>query len=127
MRRLKPTGHPMHDAASRSKACEILDSLDDLLTQEAQALIRLDAETVKSLAHRKLELTSTLADCDRQSLREQQPRLTKLRSVLRNNLVLLAHAREHVTVTIRTLKGGPPVIEPPHTRVNQATRLDVKG
>jgi flagellar biosynthesis/type III secretory pathway chaperone len=117
----------MHEAASTPKVHEILNALEDLLTQETQALVRLDADSVESLSKQKLSLTSTLSTLDPRSLREEQPRLNRLRNVLRNNLVLLAHAREYVTVKIRTLNGGPVTIEPKYAQVSQSSRLNVRG
>jgi flagellar biosynthesis/type III secretory pathway chaperone len=117
----------MHEAASTPKVHEILNALEDLLTQETQALVRLDADSVETLSKRKLSLTSSLSTCDLRLLREEQPRLNHLRNVLRNNLVLLAHAREYVTVKIRTLNGGPVTLEPKYTGVSPSSRLNVRG
>ena len=51
----------MHEAASTPTVHEVLLALEELLTHETQALIRLDPEAVEATSKRKLVLTESLA------------------------------------------------------------------
>ena len=117
----------MHEAASTPTVHEVLLALEELLTHETQALIRLDPEAVEATSKRKRVLTESLAAFDQSFSREERLRLTKIRTKIRNNLVLLAQAREYVQLTVRTITGQPPTLDPTQTQSTSSTLLDVRG
>jgi flagellar biosynthesis/type III secretory pathway chaperone len=117
----------MHAAVSHTKVQEVLIALEEVLAEETQALIHLDPTTVETASRRKFTLTQTLAAIDQPFTREEQLQLTRVRTKLRNNLVLLAHAREHVQVAVQTAQGRPLTLPFNSQPMSAAARLDLRG
>lgn len=76
----------------------VLEALESLLTQEREALVRLDREAIDAFATHKLELDKQL----RESVRNaplgdaEREHLTRIRQQALSNQLLLAHARSCV-------------------------------
>lgn len=117
----------MQEPASKTTVQEVLSALEELLTKETQVLVQLDAAGVEATSQRKLELTQSLAANDQPFTTEERLQLTRVRVKLRNNLVLLAHAREHVHVKVRAMTGRPPPLTPDQQPSSISTRLDLRG
>jgi hypothetical protein len=117
----------MQEAASTTTVQEVIFALDEILTHETQALIRLDATAVEAAAQRKLELTESLAAFAQPFSNAEQLQLAKIRGKLRNNLILLAHAREHVKATVQIMTGRPPTFAPHQKYLSGSVRLDLRG
>ena len=117
----------MQEVASKLTVLEVLNELENVLTEETQALTRLDPTAVEAASKQKLILSESLSALAQPFNKEERLRLAKIRTKLRHNIVLLAHAREYVQVTVQTLAGRPQSIAPNHQALSSSARLDVRG
>jgi hypothetical protein len=117
----------MQEVASTLTVSELLNELDDVLTEETQALTRLDPTAVDATAKRKLLLSESLSAITQPFSKDERLRLAKIRTKLRHNIVLLAHAREYVQVTAKTIVGQPQSVAPDYQPPSLSARLDVRG
>jgi hypothetical protein len=83
---------------STHPAQAVLDALESLLTQEREALVRLDREAIDAFATHKLELDEQLRDSVRNAPLGDAERkhLVRIREQALCNQLLLAHARSCV-------------------------------
>lgn len=117
----------MQEDLSTPSATDTIGSLEQLLAEETQALIRLDSEGVQSIAQRKLKLCEELAAARDAFAQSDRKRLDSLRQRLRHNLILLAHAREHVQITVNLMTGRPSTLGPQEQLSAGPVRLDLRG
>ncbi len=72
----------------------VLAALDALLIEERRAIRKLDGPTVDHSATRKASLVETLRGFSAEQLRAEGAALSRVIAALRQNGVLLAHARD---------------------------------
>ena len=80
---------------------EALTALEQLLREERDAIIGLDAKGVERIAHEKLALMGCLRDAVPPLDRQGRGRLKTLRASLYQNALLLAHARDCLRDVLR--------------------------
>lgn len=92
---------------------EALTELEALLSEERDAIVRLDGTRVLGLAMRKQELASLLAAHKGSFTRASAARLQALAPALRQNGILLAHARDVIRDGVAVARsGGAKLISP---------------
>lgn len=110
-----------------NKRCidEVLVDLEQILRDERQYLLALDADSIDALNPRKSGVERELLAFAPQDLLTQRERLTLVRNQLRENLVLLVHAREQVQRRLG-IEPQPVPVSRPSTPV-AGVRLNLKG
>jgi hypothetical protein len=86
----------MQEVTTHRSINEVLVDLEQVLQEERTALLSLDASSIDELNQRKTGLESELSGYKGDLPVEQRSRLEHVRLQLRNNLVLLIHARDHI-------------------------------
>lgn len=86
----------MQEVINQRSINEVLVDLEQVLQEERTALLSLDASSIDDLNQRKADLESALSGYKGELSLQQQGHLVQLRAQLRNNLVLLIHARDHI-------------------------------
>lgn len=117
----------MQEELSTPSATDPIGSLEELLAEETLALVRLDSEGVQSIAQRKLRLCEELAAKRDTFAQSDKRRVERLQQRLRHNLILLAHAREHVQITVNLMTGRPSTLRPQEQLSPYPVRLDLRG
>lgn len=86
------------EAQPASPASKLLLELEQLLSAERAALVKLDRDAIEAFATRKLELDAQLRQCVAQHplVASEQQLLERVRQAALNNQLLLAHARSCV-------------------------------
>ncbi len=109
----------------RSIDC-VLSDLAQVLNEERDALLALDATHIDALNSRKLSLDTELAALAGNFSDSQEPCLQALKQQLRNNLILLVHARDHIQARLGIEE--PPIVPRPTTKpVVGSSRLNLRG
>ena len=72
----------------------VIETIEGLLIEERSAIVALDATRVAGIAEEKESLMTALRDALPAVGVEHRPRLRELRDALRQNALLLAHARD---------------------------------
>jgi hypothetical protein len=111
----------------------LLDEIDTLLREERAALRVLDATRAEALAERKTELVTRLASVAG-TRRDLAPRIGATTKAIRDNCVLLAHARHCVrdatAAVARELNrrgGAPPATLEGADPLRRGVRVSLKG
>ncbi|HEX7667416.1 MAG TPA: hypothetical protein VF407_22950 [Polyangiaceae bacterium] len=86
---------------------EILEEFTQVLALEREAIRKTDAKGVLEAAMRKEKLAADLVESGAWTRADMVPSLKKLVEELRNNGVLLAHARDCLRDAIAALQGSP--------------------
>ena len=112
------------------EALEIIDRLEALLVDERRAVARLDGHAVQAFADEKLALAQALDACGRASSDLIRPRMSRLVRGLKENGVLLSHARSILSDVLLgvgvTMPRGPS--EAPRSRERaSARRVSIRG
>jgi hypothetical protein len=81
-----------------------LDALAELLAEERSALRCLDADRVEALAGQKQSLLVELSALRGTFAAQETARFTALRAELRDNLLLLLHAKDCVAGVVAALR-----------------------
>ncbi len=116
----------MQEVTTHRSINEVLVDLGQVLQEERTALLSLDATSIDELNQRKAALESELSGYDGELSLEQQDRLKQVRLQLRNNLVLLIHARDHIQARLGIER--PSVVQRPASKpVVGGTRLNLRG
>lgn len=102
---------------------EIIEELMVVLALEREAIRKTDAKGVLEAAMRKEKLAADLVECGAWTRGDMVDSLKKLVADLRNNGVLLAHARDCLRDAIAALQGSPSA----HSIRRIAVRLSVTG
>jgi len=116
----------MQEATSQRTINEALSDLEQVLQSEREALLSLDATSIDELTQRKTDLESELSSFRGAMSPGQQNRLRQIKLQLRNNLVLLIHARDHIQARLGIEQ--PPIV--PRLASKPAaggTRLNLRG
>jgi len=120
------TGHTMPEVTTHRSINEALVELEQVLHEEWTALLSLDATSIDELNQRKADLESALSGYAGELSLEQRDCLRQLRRKLRNNLILLVHARDHIQARLGMER--PSVVQRPTSRpVVGGTRLNLRG
>jgi hypothetical protein len=109
---------------------EALTELEALLSEERDAIVRLDGGRVLALAARKQELVTELAGHRSDFSPPAAARLRALTPALRHNGILLAHARDVIRDGIAAARAGGATLVPAVTRGPAKTErpsLSVRG
>jgi hypothetical protein len=116
----------MPEVTTHRSINEALVDLEQVLQEERTALLSLDATSIDELNQRKADIESALSGYAGELSLEQQDCLSQLRLKLRNNLILLIHARDHIQARLGMER--PPVVQRPTSRpVVGGTRLNLRG
>ncbi len=75
---------------------ELLLSFETLLEEERRAVVGMDADKVLELSQKKQGYLARLASQPRDALRERGPLMKTITAQIRENCILLAHARDCV-------------------------------
>lgn len=86
---------------------EILAQFHEALAEEREAIRATDAKAVLGAAMKKEKLAADLVECGAWTRPDLVDELKKLVDELRNNGVLLAHARDALRDAIAALQGSP--------------------
>ena len=104
----------------------MLLDLEEVLHKERDALLSLDATAIDALNGRKLDLESELSAYAHELSAAQLARLTQLKHQLRNNLILLIHARDHIQARLGI--ESPPIVPRCASKpVVGGNRLNLRG
>jgi hypothetical protein len=107
-----------------------LDTLDQVLEAERDAIRRLDGAAVDATAAQKLDLVRLLTTLEPAERARLAPRLRTLVGKLRQNGVLLAHARSILRDILR-VRGGQLAASAPgfpgRPNLGAGNRLSVRG
>jgi hypothetical protein len=108
---------------------EALTDLEALLSEERDAIVRLEGARVLDLAARKQELVGRLAAHRGAFTSRTAARLRALTPALRHNGILLAHARDVLRDAVAAARaGGASLIPPAAVPVKTERRtLSVRG
>ena len=92
----------------RSPASEVLLELEQLLSVEREALVKLDRDAIEAFATRKLELDAQLRQCvaAQALVAADRQQLERVREAALSNQLLLAHARSCVQGVLTLLAPG---------------------
>ena len=92
----------------RSPASEVLLELEQLLSVEREALVKLDRDAIEAFATRKLELDAQLRQCvaAQALVAADRQQLERVRDAALSNQLLLAHARSCVQGVLTLLAPG---------------------
>ncbi|MEZ4440206.1 MAG: hypothetical protein R3B72_14010 [Polyangiaceae bacterium] len=104
-----------------------LDELKAILNEEREALARADASRVLELAELKRLAMQDLVDggiADAPALAKD---LSEVVTALRDNLVLLVHARALVSEVLESISAAPATYHSQTPRVPRGARLSVQG
>ena len=116
----------MPEVTTHRSINEALVELEQVLHEEWTALLSLDATSIDELNQRKADLESALSGYTGELSLEQRDCLRQLRRKLRNNLILLIHARDHIQARLGMER--PSVVQRPTSRpVVGGTRLNLRG
>ena len=116
----------MQEVTSRRSIDVVLLDLEQVLHEERHALLSLDATTIDALNSRKLGLEAELSEYTLELTSPQQAHLVQLKHQLRNNLILLIHARDHVQARLG-IESAPTVPRPTSKPVLGGNRLNLRG
>ena len=104
----------------------VLFELAQVLNEERAALLALDATHIDALNIRKLGLDTELAAHTGDFSDSQKSCLQTLKQQLRNNLILLVHARDHIQARLGFEE--PPIVPRPSAKpVVGGSRLNLRG
>ena len=102
----------------RSPASEVLLELEQLLSVEREALVKLDRDAIEAFATRKLELDAQLRQCvaAQALVAADRQQLERVRDAALSNQLLLAHARSCVqgVLTLLAPANAPGYSAPGH-------------
>jgi hypothetical protein len=105
----------------------VLDELEALLTEEREAIRRLDGDRVLQYSGRKKELVSTLQARRAEVTPDAARRFRALASSLRHNGILLAHARNVLRDSVAVLARRSGIAALPAGGFPSTRRLSVRG
>ncbi len=117
----------MKEATNQRTIDEILTELAQAIEAERQALISLDEVGMDAALTMKVSLAAELEPLQAQLTSEHRARLAVVHGALRNNLVLLVHARDHVQGVIELFTGASPVRRPSYQPHHDGGRLNLRG
>ena len=116
----------MQEVTTQRRIDEVLLDIERVLQEERTALLSLDATSIDELNQKKADLQSELSGYRGELSPSQENNLRKLKLELRNNLILLIHARDHIQARLGIER--PPVVARPTSKpVVGGTRLNVRG
>jgi hypothetical protein len=116
----------MQEVTNHRSIDAVLIELQQVLHEERDALLSLDATQIDALNSRKLSLDKELATYDGDWTDSQQFRLEGLKQKLRNNLILLMHARDHIHSRLG-IESAPVVSRPTSKPAVGGNRLNLRG
>jgi hypothetical protein len=105
----------------------VLTEIETLLDHEREAITRADAARVLDIAQAKKQAMDSLMASDIPSRPEFGPRIEALTKRLRDNLVLLVHARACVTEVLQTFAERPATYHTSTSRLPKGARISVTG
>lgn len=117
----------MKEADDKKRIEEILRGLEQALIDERRSLTSLDGEALDASVGVKERLGRELSDAVGSMTPEQRSELERLRNMLRDNLILLVHARDHATGMAALITGQDPGNLAPSASQNEGVRLDLRG
>jgi flagellar biosynthesis/type III secretory pathway chaperone len=117
----------MQEALHTQSVDDLLESLEQVLSEERAALVKVDAEGIERAAQRKSELSDALGRRSSELTSAHRTRLASIHQNVRHNIVLLVHAREYVQTTLSLVTGQVPTLRPFAKPVTEAVRLDLRG
>jgi len=106
---------------------EILRKLEHSLAAERRALTSLDGDALDAFADAKEGLGRQLSDAALSMTPKHRSELERLRGLLRENLILLVHARDHASGLVALLSGQDPERAAPVASRGEGVRLDLRG
>jgi len=98
----------MQEVTNTRSIDEVLLDLEQVLNEERDALLSLDADSIDALNQRKSDLQSELSGYSGELSPQQERCLKQLKYRLRNSLILLIHARDHIQARLGI--ESPPVV-----------------
>jgi hypothetical protein len=106
---------------------DILTELQATLSDEREALKRLDRPRIEQCAIKKLELGQAVQQRAGELGQQHREALRGLSQALRFNQVLLVHARDQVRGLVDFLQHGGSTLRPLHAMPAGGARLDLRG
>ena len=116
----------MQEVTTQRRIDEVLLDIEQVLQEERTALLSLDATSIDALNQKKSDLESELSGNKGELSPSHENHLRQLKLQLRNNLILLIHARDHIQAGLGIER--PPVVPRPTSKpVVGGTRLNLRG